>query len=107
MVASILLGPACLLGCIVRGFMSLFAPLFQDVFPGADALAGGLATTLSMLLVNALIIAPFAWVLLQWTETRIDRAERARVSRLDHEKQELLTRLDRLADELAEEKKGS
>jgi ABC-type transport system involved in multi-copper enzyme maturation permease subunit len=104
-VASMLLMPACILGCIVKGLMSLFAPVFQDVLPDADALAGGLATALSMLLINALIIGPFAWVLLQWAETRIDRTERAHVSRLEHDKQELLTRLNRLADELAEEER--
>jgi hypothetical protein len=50
-----------------------------------------------------LVIVPFSWALVQWTETRVDRAERARVSRAEQNRQAMVFKLNRLADELERE----
>ena len=101
--ASQLLLAGCAVYCIARAGLLVIERMLQNVLPGADVLVSGLAVTVAMLLLNAVITMPFAYVLLQWAERRVERTERAHVSGIEQEQQELLLKLNRLAETLADE----
>jgi ABC-type transport system involved in multi-copper enzyme maturation permease subunit len=98
-VAGLLGSGACMFGCFLRVMMMALRPLFQDILPNADILIGGLAGIIAMIVLNAMVIAPLAWALILWTEAKVDKAERARVSAADRKH----LKLRQVADELARE----
>jgi len=57
----------------------------------------------TMLLLNAVIVGSTSWGLLSWARQRIDKKERAVVSRSEQDVMQMVPRLQRIADELAEE----
>ena len=58
-----------------------------------------------MLLLNAAIVWPASYGLLKWAHGRIDKAERAKVTRNEQEYMQMIPRLDRLGEELAAEER--
>jgi hypothetical protein len=59
----------------------------------------------TMLLLNAAVVWPVSFGLLKWAQGRIDKAERAKVTRNEQEYMQMIPRLDRLAEELAAEER--
>jgi hypothetical protein len=71
----------------------------DDVLPLIFTSAYGGTT----LLLNAAMLWPASWGLLNWAEARIEKVERARVSRSEQDQQRMVGKLERLADQLADE----
>ncbi len=92
-------------GCVRSISEVAFQAFAQDidaVVPEADALAGCFSGAATLLWLNAVILGPAVWALLKAAEERIEKVERAHVTR----KQRRRMRLERLADELATERAG-
>jgi ABC-type transport system involved in multi-copper enzyme maturation permease subunit len=109
--APMLLIPSCIVSSFVAG-------LVMFIVMGAGGGRGGgnpmgnwfefvfmLALGGTMLLLNAAIVWPASYGLLKWAHARIDKAERARVTRNEQEYMQMIPRLDRLAEELAAEER--
>ncbi len=103
LIASNFAVAGCIAGCGVNLLMIPLRRAFEAMPPGMEPLAVGLTFVITNLLLNAVVIVPCSWVLLQWTEGCVDKRKRAHVSRLELDQQRLLEKLNRLADELAEE----
>jgi ABC-type transport system involved in multi-copper enzyme maturation permease subunit len=89
--------------CIVKLVFMIIGPLVREGLPGLDSMASWLAASVTLLLTHAAILVVFTWGLLLWTESRVEKAERARVTRIEREQKRLALKLTKLAEELAEE----
>jgi ABC-type transport system involved in multi-copper enzyme maturation permease subunit len=100
--------PSCIISSFVGTAIMLIALAILGPNPGNRAedvmlFALALSHGLTMLILNAAIVWPGAWALMNWARARVDRTERARVSRSEQEYMQFMPRLERLAEELAEE----
>jgi hypothetical protein len=107
-VSSWLIVPACVVWAFVWGFCMLLLraldPAIREVLPDADRLIAGLAFALTMVAFNAAIVGPLSWLLLTWAQARVEKRERAHVTRLQQEEMRRVLRLERVAAELEAER---
>ena len=100
--------PSCIFSWFIAVFVMIAALIVLG--PNQGNRAGDImlfclafANGATMLLLNAVIVGATSWGLLSWARQRIDKKERAVVSRSEQDVMQMVPRLQRIADELAEE----
>jgi ABC-type transport system involved in multi-copper enzyme maturation permease subunit len=99
--------PSCMISAMIA---MLIAALLAALVPAGGNAMGDLMPLVftsvyggTTLLLNAAILWPASWGLLKWAEARIEKVERARVSPGEQDQQRMIGKLERLADQLADE----